>query len=255
MPSWRPRSALEGERAHDRAAVRPDDRGPGRGRRPSRRRSGSSFRACARSAGSRPSTSATTASSSSPSRSSSTSRSPRPSSSPAEPAQPRLPERDHRHRRLRGHADDHRRQLRPLARGDLRAERGARRIRRRPLRGVVGFPVAIVSGAAMGLINGLLVTKLRVNAFLATLATALVFGGIAVGVTNGGLLITPNEQRVHVPRPEPVRRHPVPRLSSSPSSRSCSSSCWPTPSSAATSTASATTATRPGCRASRSTGP
>lgn len=54
------------------------------------------------------------------------------------------------------------------------------------------FPAAIVSGMAMGLINGLLVTKLRVNAFLATLATALSFGGIAVGVTHGGLLITPS---------------------------------------------------------------
>jgi ribose transport system permease protein len=54
------------------------------------------------------------------------------------------------------------------------------------------FPVAIVSGMAMGLINGLLVTKLRVNAFLATLATALTYGGIAVGVTHGGLLITPS---------------------------------------------------------------
>jgi ribose transport system permease protein len=43
----------------------------------------------------------------------------------------------------------------------------------------------------MGVINGLLVTKVRVNAFLATLATALSFGGIAVGVTHGGLLITP----------------------------------------------------------------
>jgi len=53
------------------------------------------------------------------------------------------------------------------------------------------FPVTIFSGAAMGLINGLLVTKLHVNAFLATLATALTFGGIAVGVTDGGLLITP----------------------------------------------------------------
>jgi ribose/xylose/arabinose/galactoside ABC-type transport system permease subunit len=30
------------------------------------------------------------------------------------------------------------------------------------------FPVAIVSGAAMGLINGLLVSKVRINAFLAT---------------------------------------------------------------------------------------
>jgi len=54
------------------------------------------------------------------------------------------------------------------------------------------FPVAIASGMVMGLINGLLVTKLRVNAFLATLATALTFGGIAVGVTHGGLLITPS---------------------------------------------------------------
>lgn len=53
------------------------------------------------------------------------------------------------------------------------------------------FPVTIGSGAIMGLINGLLVTKLHVNAFLATLATALSFGGIAVGVTSGGLLITP----------------------------------------------------------------
>jgi ribose transport system permease protein len=56
------------------------------------------------------------------------------------------------------------------------------------------FPVALGAGAAMGLINGLLVTKLRVNAFLATLASALTFGGIAVGVTNGGLLITPSSK-------------------------------------------------------------
>jgi ribose transport system permease protein len=56
------------------------------------------------------------------------------------------------------------------------------------------FPVAIFSGVAMGLINGLLVTKLRVNAFLATLASALTFGGIAVGVTGGGLLITPTSK-------------------------------------------------------------
>ncbi len=54
------------------------------------------------------------------------------------------------------------------------------------------FPVALLAGAAMGMINGLLVTKLRINAFLATLATALSFGGFAVAVTKGGLLITPS---------------------------------------------------------------
>jgi ribose transport system permease protein len=56
------------------------------------------------------------------------------------------------------------------------------------------FPVALISGAVMGVINGLLVTKLHVNAFLATLATALSYGGIAVGVTSGGLLITPTSK-------------------------------------------------------------
>jgi ribose transport system permease protein len=54
------------------------------------------------------------------------------------------------------------------------------------------FPVAIVSGGVMGLINGLIITKLRVNAFLATLATALAFVGVATAVT-GGLLITPSQ--------------------------------------------------------------
>ena len=58
------------------------------------------------------------------------------------------------------------------------------------------FPVTIGAGAIMGLINGLLVTKLRVNAFLATLASGLSFGGIAVGVTHGGLLITPTSSGV-----------------------------------------------------------
>ena len=55
------------------------------------------------------------------------------------------------------------------------------------------FPVALLSGTAMGLANGLLVAKLGVNAFLATLASALVFAGIALGVT-GGFLIQPKSQ-------------------------------------------------------------
>ena len=54
----------------------------------------------------------------------------------------------------------------------------------------LAFPVALAAGTAMGLINGLLVTKLRVNAFLATLASGLVYFGIDKAVS-GGLLITP----------------------------------------------------------------
>jgi ribose transport system permease protein len=50
------------------------------------------------------------------------------------------------------------------------------------------FPVALLSGTVMGLGNGLLVAKLGVNAFLATLASALIFAGIALGVTKGFLI-------------------------------------------------------------------
>jgi ribose transport system permease protein len=53
------------------------------------------------------------------------------------------------------------------------------------------FPVAIFSGAVMGFANGVVITKLRVNAFLATLATALVFTGIALAAS-GGFEIIPS---------------------------------------------------------------
>jgi ribose transport system permease protein len=51
------------------------------------------------------------------------------------------------------------------------------------------FPVAILAGAAMGFVNGMTVTKLKVNAFLATLATALAFGGLALAVSGGSQII------------------------------------------------------------------
>jgi ribose transport system permease protein len=51
-----------------------------------------------------------------------------------------------------------------------------------------GIIVPLVAGAALGLVNGLLVSKLRINSFLATLATSLAFGGAAVAIS-GGLLI------------------------------------------------------------------
>ena len=54
------------------------------------------------------------------------------------------------------------------------------------------FPVAVVAGAVMGFINGTIITKLRVNAFLATLATALVFTGIALAAS-GGFEIIPSK--------------------------------------------------------------
>ena len=49
----------------------------------------------------------------------------------------------------------------------------------------LAFPVALGAGVAMGVVNGLLVTKLRVNAFLATLASGLVFFGIDKAISGG----------------------------------------------------------------------
>jgi ribose transport system permease protein len=56
----------------------------------------------------------------------------------------------------------------------------------------LSLPAAIVVGVALGMGNGLVVARLKVDPFLTTLATALVFGGIALGLT-GGFLITPKE--------------------------------------------------------------
>ncbi len=49
----------------------------------------------------------------------------------------------------------------------------------------VGILAALATGAAFGLVNGLIVTRLRVNAFIATLATAGIGVGFAFIITNG----------------------------------------------------------------------
>ncbi len=52
----------------------------------------------------------------------------------------------------------------------------------------LGLAVAPFLGLALGTINGLIVTGLRVHSFLATLATSLVFNGLALLITNGMLI-------------------------------------------------------------------
>lgn len=50
---------------------------------------------------------------------------------------------------------------------------------------VIGMIVGLAAGAAVGLVNGLLVSVVRIHSFLATLATALAVGGIALLITKG----------------------------------------------------------------------
>lgn len=54
---------------------------------------------------------------------------------------------------------------------------------------LVALLVPPVIGVLLGLVNGLVVAKLRIHSFLATLATSMIYGSIAVLVT-GGMLIT-----------------------------------------------------------------
>lgn len=52
----------------------------------------------------------------------------------------------------------------------------------------VGFAVAIAVGAALGALNGVVVTGIGVHSFIATLASGIVFRGIAVLLTGGAIV-------------------------------------------------------------------
>lgn len=49
----------------------------------------------------------------------------------------------------------------------------------------VGIVACLVAGALIGLLNGLIVTRARVNAFVATLGSGYIIGGLALVVTTG----------------------------------------------------------------------
>jgi ribose transport system permease protein len=52
----------------------------------------------------------------------------------------------------------------------------------------LGIAVAPLVGLGLGLVNGLIITGFKVHAFLATIATSMVFQGLAVLITNGRLI-------------------------------------------------------------------
>lgn len=53
----------------------------------------------------------------------------------------------------------------------------------------VGIVTGVLFGAALGIVNGVLVNTVKINSFIATLASSIVFRGIAILVT-GGLIVT-----------------------------------------------------------------
>ncbi len=50
---------------------------------------------------------------------------------------------------------------------------------------LVALPLALLVGAATGLFNGLIITKLKLNSFVATLATSFIFAGLVTGISKG----------------------------------------------------------------------
>jgi ribose transport system permease protein len=60
----------------------------------------------------------------------------------------------------------------------------------------VGFAAAIVAGAALGFITGTIVVRSGVNSFIATLATSIIYRGLAVVVTSGAIIYPLTKQSV-----------------------------------------------------------
>ncbi len=53
----------------------------------------------------------------------------------------------------------------------------------------IGIVAGMLFGAVLGIVNGVLVNNVKINSFIATLASSIVFRGIAILVT-GGLIVT-----------------------------------------------------------------
>jgi simple sugar transport system permease protein len=62
----------------------------------------------------------------------------------------------------------------------------------------LAIAVAFATGAAVGFINGFLVTKMKLNAFMATLAMLILLRGITMGMTDGKTLFSLPEEFLYL---------------------------------------------------------
>jgi len=67
-----------------------------------------------------------------------------------------------------------------------------------------GFTVGILVGAGLGMVNGLLVSYGKINSFIATLATSIVYRGLAVVITGGTIVFTTSRSFTVFAHPSPV---------------------------------------------------
>lgn len=62
---------------------------------------------------------------------------------------------------------------------------------------MVGFIAAVAAGAGLGFVTGTVVVRSGVNSFIATLATSIVYRGLAVVVTSGAIIYPLDSQRTN----------------------------------------------------------
>jgi ribose transport system permease protein len=55
---------------------------------------------------------------------------------------------------------------------------------------VLAVPLALLAGSVLGLVNGLIIVKLKINAFVTTLASSTVMGGAVIWYTQGAPIYT-----------------------------------------------------------------
>jgi ribose transport system permease protein len=61
----------------------------------------------------------------------------------------------------------------------------------------IAIVLGVLFGAVLGIVNGVLVNTIKINSFIATLASSIVFRGIAILVT-GGMIVTVTDERFKV---------------------------------------------------------
>jgi ribose transport system permease protein len=61
----------------------------------------------------------------------------------------------------------------------------------------IAIVLGVLFGAVLGIVNGVLVNTIKINSFIATLASSIVFRGIAILVT-GGMIVTVTDERFKI---------------------------------------------------------
>ena len=64
----------------------------------------------------------------------------------------------------------------------------------------LGLIAGVATGLGLGIVNGIVIDRTRINSFIGTLATSIIYGGLAILIT-GGLIVTVLNPQLRAARP------------------------------------------------------